>query len=293
MHRHNWILLHDGKPGHANQLKGIVAAARAQGHMVTDRWIDVTSRPPLLQDWGEQKSTLVFGAGHKTHRYLLAARWLRSYPTIVLMSPSLPESAFSYVIKPKHDARCWDGKGTLRTEGALNEISTHAYVPENLGLILLGGASKHYHWDSHKVLESIRVSISEHPEYEWAIADSRRTPDGLLTSNNFPNTSRVRLFSHRETPYPDLVKLMSRAKRIWVTPDSVSMLYEALSSGAKCGAFRLAPKKRSRVAARLEAMLDRGRLDSVTSSLEILQAENPFERLNESERAIEWLNSRI
>ena len=292
MQRHNWILLHDGKPGHTNQLKGIVAAARARGHVLTDRWVDVTSHPRLTEDWGKQDSTLVFGAGHKTHKYLLAARWLRSYPTVVLMSPSLPQSAFSYVIKPKHDARCWDGKGTLRTEGALNEIGTHSYSPENLGLILLGGASKHYHWDTNRVLESIRVSISEHPEYEWAIADSRRTPNGLLTSNHFPN-NRVRLFSHRETPYPDLVKLMSRAKRIWVTPDSVSMLYEALSSGAQCGAFRLTPKKRSRVAARLETLLDRGRLDTVTFSLEIRHAENPFERLNESDRAIEWLNTRV
>jgi mitochondrial fission protein ELM1 len=69
---------------------------------------------------------------------------------------------------------------------------------------------------------------------DWQLTDSRRTPEGFLEQikKHLPN---IEIFSCKETAFDWLPDKLGRAKEVWVSEDSVSMIYEALSSGARVG----------------------------------------------------------
>jgi mitochondrial fission protein ELM1 len=68
----------------------------------------------------------------------------------------------------------------------------------------------------------------------WQLTDSRRTPEGFLEQIK-KQVPDIEIFSCKETAPDWLPDQLSRATEVWVSEDSVSMIYEALSSGARVG----------------------------------------------------------
>jgi hypothetical protein len=58
----------------------------------------------------------------------------------------------------------------------------------------------------------------------------------------------IQVFPAEATPSGWLEGQLARAGEAWVTPDSVSMVYEALTAGCRVGLFDLPAKPASRVA---------------------------------------------
>ncbi len=175
-----------------------------------------------------------------------------------MMKPSLPLSWFDLVIVPNHDEVA-QRANTLHTRGPLNRMRPAAKKDTNAGLILLGGPSAHHEWPHTRVVAQIRDILSSAPQVRWTLATSRRTPAATVTrlSEELKHVS-VELVTH-DSVSPDWLPLtMPTMSEVWVTQDSVSMLYEALTAGAATGVIELPAKGITRVTRGVSKLIDEG-----------------------------------
>lgn len=280
-----WVLT-DERPGHANQTEGLAEALSKY------RQIKIT-RPPLITNFqalklwllhwcgknnDQESPDLIIGTGHQTHLSLMAYRKCYGGKVIVMMSPSLPYRFFDLCFIPIHDN---PGKkyNIIETMGAINRVipNTSSHV-ENTGLIMLGGPSKHYKWDSRKLVKQIKNVLKKQPQTQWVIAGSRRTPQTTYDEikANFPGIVLV----HPDKVSKDwLPQKMHESEQIWVTADSISMIYEALTSGAVTGILELAYDKPSRITREMDRLVSEGAvisletLDRASSTTSIYEAD--------------------
>ena len=231
------LILSDGKKGHENQSLGLAEALlrRESGSLkileVSSGKIEVTSPPAAI-----------IAAGHGTHLLLLKLARRYRCPSIVIMKPTLPTFLFGCCIVPEHDMKLGarPRKNVIMTKGALNRISEEVSPKEKKGLIMLGGACKHFHWETPPVLKAIEAIVSAQTSLQWTVGDSRRTPDGVLqqlAQSGLPLT----IAPHQESGGTWLVDQLGTSEVAWITPDSSSMLFEALTAGARLGTLPLNP----------------------------------------------------
>lgn len=262
-----WIVS-DGKPGHVNQSLGLAEAlARA-----TPTEIHHIPALSVWRAWGallfkrmpapaSAKPDLLVGAGHATHLTLLAARRAHGGRAVVLMKPSLPRRCFDLCILPRHDGVAADAH-TLVTAGALNRIRPAPARDTRHGLILIGGSSKHFAWDSDAIQVQVKSVLARTPGIHWALTTSRRTPaDFLATLPHHPNLT---VTPHTATLPDWLPAQLAHSGTVWVTPDSASMVYEALTAGADVGVFDLPVNPKSRVGWAVAELADAHRITRFT-----------------------------
>lgn len=240
------LILSDGKPGHRNQSLGLAEAiSRLTPTQIYT--IDINSRNPFtssIQALKQAKNLphpdLIIAAGHATHTALLTLGKKLDAPTVVLMKPSLPCALFDLCLIPQHDLSDSDYPSyIIPTIGALNRIQAGSF-PSNRGLIMIGGPSKEFAWDG-EILHRAISEIIANSTLEWHITDSRRTPLGFLdTISSLPIT----VHSHLQTAPDWLPRQLAEVRETWVTQDSVSMIFEALSSNAAVGILPLPPQKK-------------------------------------------------
>ncbi|NTV94331.1 MAG: hypothetical protein HGA75_02825, partial [Thiobacillus sp.] len=190
---------------------------------------------------------LILAAGHATHRAALAARRAYGGRIVVLMRPSLPLAWFDLCLIPEHD-RPPARPNVLATRGVLNAATpTGAHDPDT-GLFLIGGDSPHFAWDDEAVLGQVRAVAAATRSVRWRLTDSRRTPPGFLASLAAdPAVTGLEILPHATTPPGWLEQALAGAGQAWVTEDSVSMVYEALTAGCAVGLLRLPAKGESRI----------------------------------------------
>ncbi len=173
------------------------------------------------------------------------------------MKPSLPLALFDLCLVPHHDRLWGSHRNTIRFDGALNRIRPSAAKNENLGLILIGGSSRHFHWSADNLMHQISSVVAGSPEVEWTIVTSERTPAGFVTAcrHRFVNVSVVT----PETCRRDwLVNQLSTAGIVWVTCDSVSMIYESMTAGIRPGLLEMATVKPDRVVQNVDRLVKEG-----------------------------------
>ncbi len=265
----------DGKPGHENQSLGLIEAIGRVRPCEHHR-IDVSaegnfwsrSKAARLQAEALPAPDLVLGAGHATHFPI----WrlgkmgkMSGTPTVVLMKPSLPMRFFDLCIVPRHDFpnAASDESKLILTDGALNRVVVGEGERQGR-LILLGGPSKHHGWDGDAMMNSLKELASEG---EWQLTDSRRTPEGFVDRIR-TELPQIQVHPHTETGPDWLPQILQKVDECWVTEDSVSMTYEALSSGAKVGLLSV-PRLRddARVLRGLDGLIRQGRLTSLSDWL--------------------------
>lgn len=240
--------LTDGKPGHEKQTLGL---ARALERLASTQRHDIPAaslRHPLLA-WltrrfppGEDLADpdLILAAGHATHLAALAAQRARGGRTVVLMRPSLPTTCFDLCLIPEHD-KPPETSHVLTTRGAINTAYAAPDKAEDIGLLLIGGISAHYRWDSAAVARQVRKIVRADDHIHWTLTTSRRTPADFLPMLHAHDAAHLDIVPYAETPPTWLEQNLARARQAWITPDSVSMVYEALTAGARVGLFELAP----------------------------------------------------
>ena len=262
------------------EVSEIPALARGQAfwQWLTGSFSGGDRRPPAL----------IIGAGHGTHFTMLAARRACGGKTIVLMNPGLPRPCFDLCLIPEHDG-VKEGHNVLLTKGAINAIRSSHELQPNSGLILLGGVSAHYRWDDRNVVEQVRMLASACGDVNWRLTNSPRTPDGTLQLLREAVPSNVKIVAFNEAPLDWLPGQLRQAAQVWVTPDSVSMLYEALTAGAAVGIFDLERIGNGRVARGVEQLLREGRVLGFAhwqagQSLPVTQQD-----FNEAARCARWI----
>jgi len=242
-----WIIS-DQKAGHENQSLGLVEALQrltpVESRLVVidpkkSAWKNCRRVLRLAREEGNPD--LVIGAGHRTHCILLAMKWIRQLPAVLLMKPSIPVRCFDLCLIPEHDLRGRSiGSNVVSTCGVFNRVR---YQPEKRnasGLLLVGGPCKEFGWDGEALKKSVVSIVTSRPSLEWTLTDSRRTPETFLSELRAEKLN-LNVLSHHETPAGWLPERLAAASTVWTTQDSVSMIYESLSSGASVGLLKMPP----------------------------------------------------
>lgn len=284
------LILSDGKKGHENQSLGLAEALlrREPGNYET---LSI-SNPGDLKTKG-RKPDAVIGAGHSTHPFLLRIARLHRCPSMVIMKPSLPSFLFTHCLIPEHDLKQGRSirKNIIPTKGALNRIPEEVPPKEERGLIMLGGPSKHFEWRSEPVLQAVKAIISSRPDLTWTLGDSRRTPADTLAqllALDLPIT----VMPHQDSGEHWLIEQLLASREAWITPDSTSMISEALTAGCHLGTLPLPPLK-TRLARALEQWVQGGWLQPFASHEPSLPLHAPPSRLHETARCAELLLEKI
>ncbi|MBZ2170167.1 mitochondrial fission ELM1 family protein [Marinobacter sp. F4216] len=293
-----WLLT-DNKPGHRNQLKGLGnrlrALAGANLHWVDTEsiavplWRSFLGMPPAA-DYPPAEPDLIVGAGSGTHRLLLALRRKKNVSTLVLMKPGFPLGWVSAVITPAHD-RVAEGPNVLLTEGVINTVTPLARITDKPeALILVGGPSPHFDWDEDVLLGQIHHLINHYTGWRWTISGSRRTPEPLLGKLEELAGLKISVVHPERTHQDWLNHQLSASRAVWVSPDSMSMVCEAATSGAPTGIFQLTPVAGSRVATGIDQLVKNGRIARWSDHASVM-TEKPLrgQPFWEADRAARWV----
>ena len=237
-------ILSDGRPGHVNQSIGLARALqkRAGGEIeiVTlkddDSLVEKLGRAAAFTS--ERTADVVIAAGRRTHLPLVWTTRMQKAKSVLIMRPSLPRRCFDFLLIPEHDLSKDPGGHIIRTKGALNKISEDATEKQQKGLILIGGESRHSSWDKEGLLKALHEILSRSTDLEWTLTDSRRTPSDFLPAIQELSLP-VTILPHQETSEDWLPEQLSVSRDVWVTPDSASMVNEALTARCAVGLLPL------------------------------------------------------
>jgi hypothetical protein len=235
------LIISDGKAGHLNQSLGLAEALAKQRPGVEIEQMLPFSRLQVLFgllfgrcQFLENKPDLVIGAGHGTHLTLLTLKRCWHLPVILLMKPSIPMQFFDLCLIPEHDQPP-KRANVIVTRGALNRVRP-ATKQAGTGIILIGGPSKNSDWDKARLIQQLEALVRSDPR-SWLMTTSRRTPASTVEALGHING--IELFPVEETEAGWLAEMLASAEHCWVTEDSVSMIYEALSAGCSVGVFEV------------------------------------------------------
>ena len=259
----------DGNRAHEKQSAALVSGLRAV--LGTDQvtCCDLSCAEVSLPLWRSPSPQLaqlpapdfILGAGHRSHWPVLRARRLFGGRTVVIMKPSLPLAWFDFAVVPEHDQPPLL-ENVILSRGALAEPLPDLPTEPHRALLLLGGPSKHFHWDAAKVsavtaqLLKPSQNTTSKQSRQWVVSDSRRTPEDTLAQCAGPG---VELYPWQQCPEDWLADQMARAGQIWVTGDSVSMIFEALQGRAPVGVIPMPSRNpRNKIRATVDRLLDEG-----------------------------------
>jgi Kdo2-lipid IVA lauroyltransferase/acyltransferase len=276
------LVLHDGKTGHLRQAE---AAAKAAAESFKERGIfsrisivEVKFRSRFgrnclalcgcvtcLRKFISQASyglltrsaadmVISCGSSLSAVNYVIAKE--NRAKSVVIMRPGLMGThSFDLVVIPRHD-RPAKRKNVLITDGALNLIDDDhgaglAAAGSKIG-ILLGGDSKDFRLD----VGQVKAMISQVKEFARKtgvgilVTTSRRTSpeiEGLVKAafKDYPACSLL-IIANENNPEFSLAKIIAASRILVVSPESISMVSEAASSGRYVVVFDVPVAKRHR-----------------------------------------------
>lgn len=287
-----WRLL-DSKPGHAHQSLGLVNAIAAHTPTtvfdiavsgVGDGWLAwLTGAWPLGH--ALPPPDLIVGAGHHTHLPMLAAQKAYGGKTICLMQPTLPVFCFDVCLIPEHDR--YQGWGNfIETRGVINHLNVSAQQPRDphKTVLMVGGPSKHYAWDTAAVVAQVYGLVSAQPTQQFVLTTSRRTPASFLNAVRRVHAANLKIVPHAQTDADWVARELSQASTAWVTEDSVSMVYEALTAQVAVGLINVQALSQSRVARGIDRLVQKGMVVRYDASGAYQSALRPVQQFNEAQR---------
>jgi hypothetical protein len=284
----------DNKPGHQNQVEGLINAVSNYRKVEVKR-ISATTTPKSIwmllrgqcKGYSGSPPHLVIGAGHQTHFNVLALRRCFGGKAVIMMSPSLPLFLFDMCFIPRHDFPV-NRDNVVETLGAINRV-THSKIryPAS-GLILIGGPSRHFEWDSESVVKQIQLLLKSSSQVEWVIAGSRRTPFSCYKAIK-SQLPAVKLILPEDVSPEWLPTKIQETEQIWVTEDSISMIYEALTSGAKTGLLRLGREKSNRITKEVDRLIGESSVSYILPSGNVIITEKVPSIIDEADRCARLL----
>lgn len=229
----------DHKPGHISQVRGLVNAMQKLG---TFDVVEIDCRGKTALPEKPEGNLLILGAGQKTHGPMLRAKRRTGGLTVVLMNPVWPtghrKRGFDLHVISEHDG-VPAADDIILTTGALNSLDCTGEHAPNRGVILIGGPSKRYGWDTRQTMKRLRRIIETSSEItHWLATSSRRTPDDTLAQLTDLHPS-VGFTPADQTPRGWVADALAASSVAWVTEDSVSMIYESLTAGCGVGLLPL------------------------------------------------------
>ncbi len=300
-------IISDGKKGHLSQTRGLAEAlleravksrpaAQHSCHEVSivgKNWFSKLFYKG--KDLTHPRPDLILCAGHSTHLAALSLARHTKALCMVCMKPSLPSRLFNLCIMPRHDVP--EGgvpsSRTFLTNGAINCIKPQPDTPKRHTLVLIGGPSKEFKWEAEHVLNQL-TAIARKTSHPIVLTTSRRTPADFVqdVAAACPN---IKVEPVDQTGPTWVADNLATAHEVWVTQDSVSMVYEALSSGAPVGIIEMLRKgdphkdKPSRVVRGLNMLIADGGTTTFTEWAKTNEIVSPKTLLNEAGRTADYI----
>ena len=219
----------------------------------------------------EQNFDLIIGAGNKAFiRMANLAIICRNAKIVSILCPNyFLRSRFDHICTPIHDNhKKIDSNKKITFEGSLSSVSAIDTDP-NVSMVAIGGKNKHFHFDIDSLLKQINYIVSLYPGINWYIFNSRRTPVNMnnqiskLTNNHkniyfidVDNLNSLDLFK----------KYIKEASMKIVTPDSVNMVYECLSSRGETILLHMPSKKKNKIVLNINALKKDKRVGHISTS---------------------------
>jgi len=157
---------------------------------------------------------------------------------VTCMTPDvLLRKKFDLCFVPVHDEPAAEDNIFI-TVGPPNTLRYVGKHQDDRGLILVGGVDVKSHiWKSEEVAAQILIIIDRNPALYWTISSSPRTPEKTCQAletmaASMPN---VTFYRASETPSGWIEEQYALNRTVWVTADSISMVYEALTAGCSVG----------------------------------------------------------
>jgi mitochondrial fission protein ELM1 len=301
----NIWLLSDGKAGHLSQAQGLLAAL-SRLHIQTQVDVIAVEALSVWRLWLHRYTRgqvglvatdqlpsnhpdLIIAVGHRTHwPLLLLAKYYPTARTLLLMQSSLPRSWFDLAIVPAHDQPIPD-LHLLVTTGVLNPLVNQDRHEANRHLILIGGPSKRHAWHLDSLLDQLKVLRGILDRRQVVVSTSRRTPASLCSEPRFVElTANMQVCPVSETPAGWVFEQMQLADTVWVTEDSVSMIYEALTAGCRVGVIAMPRLKEDRITQGVDQLMEQGQVLPIHLAQYGRVLRQPV-HINEADRAAAWL----
>jgi mitochondrial fission protein ELM1 len=249
----------DGRLGHEKQTKAILRAmAEITATNVVHEKV-LLSPAAFCRNWAayllpflrshkaEEFSgpvDLIIGTGAHTHIPMLLEKDARAklcheqVRVVTCMSPdTFLRDKFDLCCIPMHDAPP-ARENVFVTLGPPSPVLFATRHDPDRGLILVGGLDKKSHkWNSRALAEQIQTIMHKHPTMQWTVSSSPRTPEETCRKleDMAASMRQLTFYRSKETPAGWVEEQYGLNGTVWVTADSVSMVYEALSAGCSVG----------------------------------------------------------
>jgi mitochondrial fission protein ELM1 len=248
----------DGRLGHEKQTQGILDALSEMTPIEVDS-IKVSVAPtaylknwvtyllPFIHGTKQGKNTqpidLIIGTGTHTHTPMLTRRKKCNSSggrtrVVTCMTPDVQlRYHFDLCFIPMHDEPAPEAN-VFVTQGPPNIVKYERSQQSDRGLILVGGVDTKSHiWKSAEVAAQIRIIIDKNSTTQWTISSSPRTPEDFCEKLEEFSVSmqNVSFFRSVDTPSGWVEEQYALNRTVWVTADSVSMVYESLTAGCSVG----------------------------------------------------------
>jgi mitochondrial fission protein ELM1 len=308
----------DGRPGHEKQTKGIL---NAMSRLTT---IDVADQSVVPGKWGGsvkawatylwsklnpvkpdvQRSDidLIMGTGAHTHIPMLLLKRSCGAKAVTSMSPAMPLiREFDLCFIPQHDG-VNPQNNILVTLGPPNSAVSLGRHQQNRGLILVGGVDhKSHYWKQDELLDRIRLILKKESAIEWTISSSPRTPpDTVQQLDRLVSQERnASFYPSKATPAGWIEEQYALNHRVWVSADSVSMAYEAVTAGCCVGILPVDWKQKTgKIKRSIDYLLVNGWAESFEQWRSGMDMKMPDTRLDEAGRCAReilkrWWPSRL
>ena len=230
----------DSKIGHEKQVHAILDnLSLTEDLLIEERYI---SNPVwlelflyLLKIKPNQDSIpdIIIGAGSKTSIPMLRYKTDNKTKVISVMKPQFFESKFDLIVAPRHDYKVVPDN-VFTYFGSIAKVNINPEL-ENIGLIVIGGVNKHFNFDDDYLISQIDFVISLFPDTSWIVFNSRRTPKSF--NEKIKQNTSIEKFIDVNENFEPLNNYLLKAKFKFVTPDSVNMIFESLSSSGETYLF--------------------------------------------------------
>ena len=242
----------DGRPGHEKQTLGIleqlkkkvdidvvsIQVSKEKFSKQLNQWLNYLLKYSTQPNPALSQCDLLIGTGTHTHLPMLSQKRLYRIPVVTCMSPAKSlQPKFDIIFAPTHD-HIADTQNVFRTIGPPNQNRNEKKHRDDRTLILIGGVDpKSHHWESERIIADVEKLLSHEPHSQVTVSSSPRTPQETILglAQLAEREEQMSFFDYRDTPSGWVEQQYRESKKVWVTGDSISMVYEALSSGCLVG----------------------------------------------------------
>ena len=249
----------DSKIGHEKQVHAILDNLALTQDLLIEEiyisnpvWLELFLYLLKIKPKQDSIPDIIIGAGSKTTIPMLRHKIHSKTKVISVMKPQFFKSKFDLIVAPRHDYKVVPNN-VFTYFGSIAKVNINPEL-EDIGLIVVGGLNKHFNFDDDYLISQIDFVISLFPNTKWIVFNSRRTPKSF--NERIKKNTSIEKFIDVTTNFEPLNDYLPKAKFKFVTPDSVNMIFESLSSSGETYLFDMYSPRENKITKLIDEVKD-------------------------------------